>query len=186
MKRETSPRAVFLVGFMGAGKSRTGRALARRLGWRFVDLDRRVEARAGRSIARIFREAGEGGFRRAEAAELKRLLREVEVSPGVVVALGGGAPAQAGNRRLLRKQQTVFLDVPPGTLWERCRGSRGKRPLVEDEASFLRLYDARRPHYAAAGMRVHVAGRNASELALEVAKRLGLMRERTTGRLEKP
>jgi hypothetical protein len=58
--------------------------------------------------------------------------------------------------------------------------------LVEDEASFLRLYDARRPHYAAAGMRVEVAGRNASELALEIAKRLGFLQEPTTGKREKP
>ena len=80
----------------------------------------------------------------------------------------------------------VGLDVPAGTLWERCRKDRGKRPLVEDEESFLRLYDARRPHYAAAGMRVDAAGRNASELASEIAERLGSMRERTSGKREKP
>jgi shikimate kinase len=186
MKQRKSPRVVFLVGFMGAGKSRTGRALARRLGWRFVDLDRRVETRAGRSIARIFREAGEAGFRRAETAELKRLLRELETSPGTVVALGGGAPVRRENRRLLREQQTVFLDVPSGTLWERCRKDRGKRPLVEDEARFLQLYESRRPHYEAAGMQVDAAGRNASELAAEIAGRLGFTRERTAAKREKP
>ena len=186
MKREKSRRAVFLVGFMGAGKSQAGRALARRLGWRFVDLDHRVEARAGRSIARIFREAGEAGFRRAETAELKRLLRELENSTDTVVALGGGVPARTENRRLLQEQQTVFLDVPAGTLWERCRKHRGKRPLVEGKAQFLRLYESRRPHYAAAGMRVEAAGRNASELASEIAGRLGFTRERTTAKREKP
>ena len=175
---------MFLVGFMGAGKSRAGRALARRLGWRFVDLDRRVEARAGRSIAQIFRESGEAPFRQAETMELKRLLRELEDSPGTVVALGGGVPAQAANRRPLRGAQTVFLDVPVETLWERCRENRGRRPLVEDEASFRRLYDARRPHYADAGMRVDAAGRNASELAAEIAGTLGLQRKKTTGKRE--
>jgi shikimate kinase len=185
MKQKGLPRAVFLVGFMGAGKSRTGRALARRLGWRFVDLDRRVEARAGRSIPRIFRESGEAAFRQTETAELQQLLGELKDSPGTVVALGGGVPAQAENRKLLRGTQTVFLDVPAGTLWERCRGDRGKRPLVQDERGFLRLYEARRPHYAAAGMRVEVAGRNAGELAAEIAERLGFARRSTSGKLER-
>jgi shikimate kinase len=182
MKQEGLPRAVFLVGFMGAGKSRTGRALARRLDWRFVDLDRRVEARAGRSIPRTFRESGEAVFRQTETAELEQLLGELKHSPGTVVALGGGVPAQAQNRKLLRGAQTVFLDVPAGTLWERCRGNRGKRPLVQDEGSFLRLYEARRPHYAAAGMRVEAAGRNAGELAAEIAARLGFTRGSARGK----
>ena len=176
---------MFLVGFMGAGKSRVGRALARRLGWRFVDLDRRVEALARRSIARLFRESGESAFRRAETAELKKLLRELRASPATVVALGGGVPAQAENRRLLRGTRTVFLDVPAGTLWERCRRDRGKRPLVEDKRSFLRLYDTRRPHYAAARMRVDAAKLAAGELAAEIAERLGSTQERTSRKRER-
>jgi shikimate kinase len=167
---------------MGAGKSRVARALARRLGWRFVDLDRRVEGRTGCSIARRFREAGEAAFRQAEAAELKHLLGELKRSPGTAVALGGGVLARAENRRRLRGAQTVFLDVPPATLWARCRRGRGKRPLVQDKASFLRLYEARRPHYAAAGMRVEAAGRNAGELAAEIAARLGFTRGSARGK----
>ena len=97
---------------MGAGKSRVGRALARRLGGRFLDLDRRVEAREGRSIVQIFRESGEAAFRRAETAELKGLLSQLTNWRGTVVALGGGVPAQAANRKLLRGAQTVFVDVP--------------------------------------------------------------------------
>jgi len=171
---------VFLVGFMGAGKSRVGRALARRLAWRFVDLDCRVEARAGRSIAQLFRHSSAAAFRRAETAELKRVLGELMDSPGTVVALGGGVPAQAGNRRLLRGRQTVFLDVPVETLWKRCRAERGKRPLVEDEAGFLRLYHSRRPHYASAALRVKGTGQSPKQLAAEIARRLGFsMRNRS-------
>lgn len=173
MKLKRSPRAVFLVGFMGSGKSRVGRALARRLGWRFLDLDRRVEARAGRSIARIFRDSGEAAFRRAETAELKKLVGELADSRGTVVALGGGVPAQPANRRLLRNKLTVFLDVSVTTLWRRCRTGRGTRPLVKDAASFRRLYVARRPRYLAAAMRMRVAGRSPQQLAAEVARRLG-------------
>jgi shikimate kinase len=174
MKPKLSPRAIFLVGFMGAGKSRVGRALARRLGWRFVDIDRRVEARKGRSIAQIFRESGEGAFRRAETAELKKLLRELRRFQKVVVALGGGVPAQAANRKLLRGRLTVFLNVPAETLWNRSRAGRGKRPLVKDQAGFYRLYLARLPHYLTSALRVKAAGRNPGELAGGIAAKLGL------------
>ncbi|MGH9669148.1 MAG: shikimate kinase [Terriglobales bacterium] len=186
MRPKRPPRAVFLVGFMGAGKSRVGRALARLLGWRFVDLDRRVEAREGRSIAQIFRGSREAAFRQAETAELKGLLGELMGSPGTVVALGGGVPAQAANRKLLRGAQTVFVDVPAGALWERCRAGRGKRPLVRDEASFRRLYDARRPHYAAATVRVRAGERSPTELAAEIARRLGFSIGRGNRTQEKP
>jgi len=71
---EARVRAVILVGFMGAGKTSVGRALGGRLGWRFQDLDERVQAREGRSVADIFRESGETEFRRAEHAALRELL----------------------------------------------------------------------------------------------------------------
>jgi shikimate kinase len=173
MKLKQSPRAVFLVGFMGAGKGRVGRTLARRLGWGFVDLDRRVEARAGCSIAQIFRASGEAAFRRAETAELKKLLRELQRSPGAVVALGGGLPAQTANRKLLRGWRTVFLDVPVGTLWKRCRADRRRRPLASDEASFRQLYRARRRYYTAATLRLAAGGRSPQELAVRIAQKLG-------------
>ena len=186
MKQKESARAVFLVGFMGAGKSRVGRALARQLGWRFADLDRRVETRAGSSIARIFRQSGEAAFRQAETAELKRLLGELADSPGTVVALGGGVQAQTMNRKLLRGRLTVFLDVPVETLWERCRAGRRKRPLVEDEAGFLRLYGSRRPHYAAAAMRVKGTGQSPKQLAAEIARGLGFSSRKGSRPQENP
>ena len=173
MKPKRSRRAVFLVGFMGAGKSRVGRALARQLAWGFVDLDRRVEAREGRSIARIFRESGEAAFRKAETAELKALLQEQRRSRGAVVALGGGVPAVAANRRLLRGALTVFLEVPVGGLWERCRADRRRRPLATSEASFRRLYQARRGHYAAATLRLAAGDRSPQQLATRIAQWLG-------------
>jgi shikimate kinase len=173
MKSKRSRRTVFLVGFMGAGKSRVGRALARRLGWGFVDLDRRVQARRGRSIAEILEESGEGAFRKAETAELKALLKEQRSSRGTVVALGGGVPAVAANRRLLRGALTVFLEVPVGRLWKRCRADRQRRPLATDEASFRRLYRARRGHYAAATLRLAAGGRSPQQLAARIAQWLG-------------
>src|ERR1700757_2429624 len=87
-------RAVFLEGFMGAGKTTVGRALSEVLGWRFEDLDDRVRAREGRSIPEIFARSGEAKFRRSELVALRERLDEVRYGPPTVAALGGGAFAQ--------------------------------------------------------------------------------------------
>ncbi|PYX66736.1 MAG: hypothetical protein DMG74_02980 [Acidobacteria bacterium] len=100
-------RAVFLVGFMGSGKSSVGRALSRRLNWRFEDLDERVQARENRAIADIFRDSGELVFRQAEHAALLELLAEVKASTPVVAALGGGAFIQPENAELLKGSEAV-------------------------------------------------------------------------------
>ena len=90
-------RAVFLVGFMGSGKSSVGRELARQLDWDFVDLDTRIESRERQTVPEIFRERGETGFRLAETDALRDLLAE-SGQPNRVVALGGGAFVQERNR----------------------------------------------------------------------------------------
>ena len=112
-----------LIGFMGAGKSSVGRALAKRLGRTFEDLDERIERREQRKVAEIFRRAGEPGFRDAEHAALKELLRELSVGSERVVALGGGAFGQKRNAKLLEAGGVpiVFLDAKVGELWKRCR-----------------------------------------------------------------
>src|SRR5215471_18125932 len=104
MTRADSTREVFLIGFMGAGKSSVGRALALRLGWLFQDLDDVIERSQGKSVAGIFAEAGESGFRAIESQALHRLLT---TSGGercrCIVALGGGAFAQPQNRAALQE-----------------------------------------------------------------------------------
>ncbi len=111
----TTPRTrtltVFLVGFMGAGKTTVGRALATQLGWRFIDLDDHIEARQKRSIAEIFRESGEIEFRRAEATELRNLLAGLPIAGAAVVALGGGAFVQKDNARLLKAVEQIVGEI---------------------------------------------------------------------------
>src|SRR5205823_12787324 len=92
--------AIFLVGFMGAGKTTVGKALAERLGWRFIDLDDAIEAHEGRKIAEIFRASGENEFRRAEAEALCSRIEQLDSRNPTVMALGGGAYGQEPNRRL--------------------------------------------------------------------------------------
>jgi shikimate kinase len=170
----SAPTAVVLVGYMGAGKTSVGRELARRLRWRFVDLDDEIVAAHGRSIAEFFEKSGEAAFRAAESRALTALLaRRPE---RLVLALGGGAFVQAQNAEAIRQAElpVIFLDAPVATLHERCVAAGGTRPLFADAARFRQLYAERRPHYLAATHRIATERRDVAQVAVEVAKVLGL------------
>ena len=169
------PGAVFLVGFMGAGKTSVGERLSQRLGWGFEDLDDRIETREHRLIAEIFRESGEGEFRRAEHAALRELLADLGSSPRVV-ALGGGAFAQTMNVTLLEESgvPVVFLDGTAEELFSRCEQEHRERPLRHDARQFRQLYERRRPFYQKAGWTVDTSGKDLDTIAAEVACSLGL------------
>jgi shikimate kinase len=168
-------RAIFLVGFMGAGKSAVGRVLADRLGWRFDDLDERIEAREQRPIAQIFRESEETAFRQSEHAALRQLITELEGGPGIV-ALGGGAFVQPDNLAVLQEAGaiTVFLDGPVEELFLRCHGEPVERPLRGDERAFRELFEARRPAYMTASVRIETAGKTVMAVVDAIAGRLRL------------
>jgi shikimate kinase len=143
-------RHLYLSGFMGAGKSTVGRRLAARLGRPFFDLDAQVEAAAGRSVAQLFDDVGEAGFRRLEAAALEA----VAATPApAVVALGGGTVLSPANRALMRATGTlIHLAAQPHTLQARL-GDGGGRPLLA-RASVAELLAARAEAYADADVRV--------------------------------
>jgi len=170
------PRAVFLLGFMGAGKTSVGQALARRLGWRFVDLDQRIEMRAGQTISEIFDRWGEEAFRGLETAALRALLAELADRSPMVVALGGGVPTQPENAALLAScgAPLVFLDAPFQVLYERCRETAPSRPLFRDEERTRLLYESRREHYLKAQLRVDATSRSVEEIAAGIARALAL------------
>ena len=176
--REAPVRAIFLVGFMGAGKTSVGRALSARLGWRFEDLDDRIQTRERRSIPEIFEQSGETHFRGSELAALQELLAELENGPPLIAALGGGAFAQDEVGSLLKdkKSVTVFLDAPPEELWRRCGLDVVSRPLQREQAEFHRLYLARRPRYLLAKMRVETGGREIPRIVDEIVSGLELHR----------
>ena len=170
------PRLVFLVGFMGAGKSSVGKALARHLGWAFEDLDERLVTREQRSIEAIFRESGEAEFRRAEQAALRALLSESSSAPRIV-ALGGGAFAQPENASLIAQAgaPAVFLDAPVEVLFRRCQQEvHVERPLRRSPEEFARLYHARRPHYLKATLHIESGTQDVETVARAVALGLGL------------
>lgn len=160
---------------MGAGKTTVGRALARRLGWTFEDLDDHIELVQGRSIAEIFRESGEAEFRRAETAALRQLISEQRSAPRIV-ALGGGAFVQAENVALLERASVpvVFLDGPAEELFRRCEMEGRARPLRGSRAQFRELYSQRRPYYLKAAWHIDTIGKDQETIAAEVACSLGL------------
>ena len=174
-----SPRAVVLVGFMGAGKSSVGRALAERLNWLFEDLDDRVERREGRTIAEIFRDSGEAEFRRAEQAALEQMLEELH-GGAKIVALGGGAFVKKDNAALLRAAgvPAVFLDARVEELWRRCQehmsGAGRERPLLKTFEPFRALYQSRRKSYLQARVKIETDGCPVEAIAAEIVERLGL------------
>lgn len=166
---------IVLVGFMGAGKSSVGAALSRRLGWPFEDLDDRIQAREQRSIEQIFRQSGEVAFRQLEHSALGSLIAELGDS-AKVVAVGGGAFAQANNAVLLERAgfSTIFLDAPVEELFRRCGQQQVDRPLRGDLNQFRRLYETRRPCYLKAALRIETAGKDVDRVAAEVIDGLGL------------
>jgi shikimate kinase len=176
---ERVSHAVVLVGFMGAGKTTVGRYLAKRLGWRFIDLDDRVESAAGQTIADIFRDSGEPAFRALETAALRRVLDETATGIKTVIAVGGGAYAHATNAEAVRRSgiHVVFLDAPIEELRRRCTDKGGVRPLFEDADRFRRLYEDRRESYLQADMRVETTAKSIEAVANEVISMLGVADE---------
>ena len=171
---------VFLVGFMGAGKSSVGRALGQRLNWLFEDLDDRIEQRERRTVPEIFRDSGEAAFRQAEHAALRQVLDELRGGVARIVALGGGAFAQQANAALLQtaKVPTVFLDAHVDELWRRCSAqaeeSGAERPLLKSLEQFRTLYATRRKSYSTALLKVETGGKHVDAIADEIVEKLGL------------
>jgi shikimate kinase len=163
-------KAVFLVGFMGAGKTSVGKVLAQIFGWDFADLDERVREQEGCSIEQIFATSGESGFRIAERSALISMLQESPFQRKVV-ALGGGAFTSPENAAMLAREGliSVFLDASAEELFRRCEDQNVNRPLRRDLQEFRKLYEQRRNAYQHANLTVNTAGRTVKEVAAEIA-----------------
>ncbi len=147
-----SPRQIFLIGFMGAGKTTLGRALEARLpGWRYIDLDEEIERGAGMSVPKIFALYGEKQFRRME----RRALEGVLDRSRVIVGCGGGTPCFFDNMELMnRSGRTVLLRARNSTLLRRLLAARDSRPKLrgfspeEIEGYIVSAQAERDPHYS--------------------------------------
>ena len=148
--------SIYLVGFMGAGKTSVGAALAAHLGYDFLDLDERLSERFGAPIREVFSDCGEEIFRVAETEELDRST----AFERCVVATGGGTFCSEANREIIfgAGGVSVFLDAPWEVLRRRLPGENPERPMFGDAERAGRLYRQRLPHYRQATMTVAVKG----------------------------
>jgi shikimate kinase len=168
---------LFLVGFMGSGKTTIGRLLAEELGWTFADLDDDIEAREQVEISRIFEERGEAEFRRIESECLEARVQQIRASRPLVVSLGGGAYVQARNRELIAASGVaIWLDCPFERIGQRVAGFT-HRPLARDPEAFQQLFAARRTAYAMADYRVPITSDDPTETVREILKLQGLFED---------
>ena len=157
---------IFLVGFMGSGKSTVGRALAKRLSWEFEDTDACVERAQGRSVDEIFRQSGEGRFREAEWEALCSLAGRKRV----VVATGGGLFLGVAQRAFLRAHGvSCWLDAPLDVVAARV-GDGASRPLwpADDALARRAFFERRRAVYALATLCVDASAGGPDELARDI------------------
>lgn len=149
--------SVFLVGFMGCGKSSVAHSLAHLIGCRCVDLDSEIEQAEGRSVNEIFRQSGEAAFRQAEADQLQRWLKH----DNAVVATGGGLFVDPSNRSRIRESggRSVFLNVPwPVIEYRLAKEAGASRPLYLSPEQARSLYEQRFDSYLEADVMISPAG----------------------------
>lgn len=146
-------RRIILIGYMGAGKTTVGRQLAKRLGLMFYDLDWYIMNRMRRTVAQIFEESGEEGFRKIEHA----MLHEVAEFEDVVLSCGGGTPCFFDNMDYLNRMgETVYLKASPEVLYAHLKMGKSVRPLLLDktpgevEAFVKEQLAQREPYYSKA------------------------------------
>lgn len=166
---------IYLIGFMGAGKTEVGRRLAERLGVPFVDLDSEIELQTEMKVRQIFESRGEPAFRSLEQEVLRRVSAGPEV-PGAVIATGGGTFAHEANARLIRAHGlSVFLNPSFGTIVQRIGGlGKADRPLFKDETQAMALYRERLPAYRRADLTIDIApDEGPDEVAARIALRVG-------------
>lgn len=157
LKLKRTP-GIYLVGFMGSGKTTIGRMYAEEIGWRFADLDDDVETARKKSISDLFAELGEEAFRDIETEAIRQRIHTVRRGMPTVLALGGGAFTREENIELLTENGiTVWIDTSFDVVSRRVASSN-HRPLARDAKRFADLYETRRAFYSRAEYHIRLEG----------------------------
>jgi shikimate kinase len=146
---------IFLIGFMGSGKTTLGRKLASRMNYEFIDLDHKLEQQVELSIAEYFSFFGEDSFRKLE----KEILRKTQYPENVVISTGGGLPCFFDNMDWMKANgKVVYLNLSPKTLADRLEAGKEERPLLQDKhgealVTFIeKKLEEREPFYSQANI----------------------------------
>ena len=162
---------IYLVGFMGAGKSTIGRELALKLKWTFVDLDVEIEESEKRPVREIFQTNGEAYFRRIESAHIRKIAERSHA----VIALGGGAYIDPENRTLLDSTGiTVWLQASLKSITQRVKPD-GSRPLFMNMDDAQKLYESRVPSYRLSRLHIMTDNRLPSAIADDIAQQVATL-----------
>ncbi len=170
---------IVLIGLMGSGKSAIGRTIAKRLSRRFIDTDRSIERKAGKTVSEIFTELGEVEFRRIEKETIKKISQYV----GIVIATGGGAVKDVENFKVLKESGWIIaLYASPETLFKRIEGKR-IRPLIANEEDPVKkleeIYATRKIMYAQADFQIDTENKEINDIADEIIGLLNVPRLRS-------
>lgn len=174
-------KRIYLIGYMGSGKTTLGRAFAKATGLSFVDLDWFIEERSHRTVSQLFAEEGEEGFRRLE----KKMLHEVSEFEDVVIACGGGTPCFYDNMDFMEENGiTVFLDASQNVLFRRLKIAAAGRPLLKEKTDEeLREFiasgiEARMPWYGRARLKMDACRLESRQQIAESIELLSALLER--------
>lgn len=175
LKLKRTP-GIYIVGFMGSGKTTVGRMLADEIGWRFADTDDDIEMMQRRSVTEIFTTSGEAEFRRIEQEAIKNRVWSIRRGTPTVLALGGGAFTIPDTIKLLQENGiTVWIDIDIDIARKRVQSS-DHRPLARDPERFERLFAERRPFYSQAEFHIP-AHANDSRLVVTELLKLNLLNQ---------
>ena len=165
---------IVLIGLMGSGKSSVGRTVAKKLGRRFIDTDRYIERKAGKTTQEIFEQDGEKAFRTLEKETIKKISQYI----GIVIATGGGVIKDQENFNHLKKSGWIFaLYASPSTLYQRIEGKR-VRPLLSDKEDPVKaledIFNSRKDSYAQADFHINTENKQINEIADEIIDLLNI------------
>ncbi|MGC8868274.1 MAG: shikimate kinase [Sulfurihydrogenibium sp.] len=160
---------IYLVGFMGSGKSTVGKILAEKTGRNFIDIDRLIEEREGRKIKEIFEKEGENYFRQLE----KKYLEDILNTKGYVISTGGGLGANPENMKKMKENGIViWLDITLNTVLERCKNDE-ERPLLNQPIEKIKqLFEERKKVYGLAPYRVNVEKKTPVQIVEEILTKI--------------
>jgi len=160
---------IYLVGFMGSGKSTVGKILAERLNMNFVDIDKLIEEKEGMKIKDIFEQKGESYFRELERKQIEAIVNQERL----VVSTGGGLGANLDNMNLMKKNgDVVWLDVSLNTALDRLKNDQDRPLLKQPKEKIKQLFEERKNVYRLANIRINADKKTPSQIVEEILTKI--------------